>query len=81
VLWLVGASDTPLAEGFGECLAEPLVIGLQLADALGGDLDAALQGGVGGALTVWDGRAACGGTGAVAQPRRLGPEVGLAVNP
>jgi hypothetical protein len=32
------------AEGFGEGVAESLVVGLQFADALGGDLEATQQG-------------------------------------
>jgi len=53
-VWSAGVRDPLLAEGFGERSAEPFVVGLQLTDALCGDLDAAEQGGVGGALAVWD---------------------------
>jgi hypothetical protein len=38
---LVGGGGAAFAEGLGEGVSEPLVVGLQLADALGGDLDAA----------------------------------------
>ena len=69
-----------LAEGFGEGVAEPLVVGLQLADALCGDLEAAQQGGVGGALAVGDGRSGDGAR-SVAQSFDLGAQVGLAVEP
>jgi len=31
------------AEGFGECPAQALVVGLQLLDALGGEVEAALE--------------------------------------
>ena len=70
-----------LAEGLRERNAETLVVGLQFTDALCGDLDAAEQGSIGGALAVGDGWAARGGTRAVAQPPRFGPKVGLAVDP
>ena len=80
VLWLVGARDPSLAEGLGEGVAEPFVVGLQFTDALCGDLDTAEQGSVGGALAVRDG-AIGGRERPVAQPRRLGPKVGLAVDP
>jgi hypothetical protein len=67
------------AEGFGECLAEPLVLGLEFADASRGELDTAQQGSVGGALAVGDELG--DGTCSVAQPCDLGVQVGLAVVP
>ena len=46
------------AEGFGESLPQPLVVGLQVADALGGNVEAALQRGAAGALVFGDAVAA-----------------------
>ena len=79
-MWSAGVRGPLLAEGLGERSAETLVVGLQVTDALRGDLDAAEQGGVGGALALGD-RAAGGRARAVAKARCLGPEVGLAVDP
>jgi len=76
----VSGRDPLLAKGLRERNAQTLVVGLQFTDALCGDLDAAEQGGVGGALAVWD-SAAGGRARAVAKARCLGPEVGLAVDP
>jgi len=43
-----------LAKRFSECVAEPPVVGFELADAFGGKLEPALQRRLGGALTVGD---------------------------
>lgn len=42
----------PVAERFGEGLAESFVVGFQVADPVGRDLQALAQGRVGGALPV-----------------------------
>jgi hypothetical protein len=68
------------AESLGEGVAQPLVVGVELADALRGELKPALQGGVAAALAVGDG-ARRRGMGALAQPLDLGAQVGLAVEP
>jgi hypothetical protein len=41
-----------LAEGLGQCVAEPVVVCFELPDALGGELQALAERGVGGALRV-----------------------------
>jgi len=43
-----------LAERFGECVAELPVVGFEVADAFGGELEPGSQRRFGGALTVWD---------------------------
>jgi hypothetical protein len=73
-----GSGGAVLAEGFGEGVTKSLVVGLQLTDALGGDLDATQEGGVRAALAVWDGTGR-GGTPSVAQLFDLGAQVGLVV--
>jgi len=45
---------SPVAERFGERRSETLVVGFQVADPFGCDLQALVQGRVGGALPVGD---------------------------
>ena len=52
----------------------------QFSDALGVDLEATQQGGIGGALAIWDGRSR-GGSGPITAPFDFGAQVGLAVEP
>jgi hypothetical protein len=61
-------------------VAELRVVGLQFADAWCGHLDAAQQGGVGGALAVRD-EPARGGTWPATQAFDLGAQLGLVVEP
>jgi hypothetical protein len=68
------------AQRFSECVAEPPVVGFELADALGGKLKPALQGRLGGALAVGDALLRTG-TSLASEPFDVGTQVGLGVEP